>query len=425
MRILHVNKYLYRRGGAEGYMEDVARLQADVGHVVGFWGMAHPENTHLELADTFASNVELEPVPPGVAAKAGAAARMVWSRSAERGIALAIERFRPDVAHLHNIYHQLSPSVLRPLRRSGVPAVLTAHDYKLVCPSYQLLSNGEVCEACVGRRFWNAPRQRCKDGSLAASLTLAVETSVHAAFNSYGWIGAIICPSRFLRDRLTAGRLPSSRLRVVRHPVDVDELPTKSVPGGDVVVAGRLSKEKAVDIAVRAAAELPAGVELHVAGDGPERRSLEALAAQVAPGRVRFHGRLDKADLLDLVRSCTVALVPSRWHENQPMAVLEALGSGVPVVATTLGGLPELIRPGVDGELVAPNDPGALAAATNALLADPARSFTMGAAGRARVAAEFSSDVHLRALEGIYAEVGAGADRDDRTEGGASARRRD
>jgi len=407
VRILHVNKFLYRRGGAEGYMEDVAALQLADGHTVSYWGMAHPDNTHLELADTYAPFVELEPAPPGARAKAAAAARMVWSRSSAKGIAAAIERFRPDVAHLHNVYHQLSPSILRPLQRAGVPIVLTAHDYKLVCPNYQFLANGQICEACISRRFWNPPVQRCKDGSVTSSLVLAVESSIHAAFGAYDPVGAFICPSRFLHGRLVAGGVAEGKLRVVRHPVDLAGLAPKGAPGGDVVVAGRLAAEKGIDVAVRAAADLPDNAVLHVAGDGPARAELERLADDVAPDRVRFHGRLTKDVLLELVRSCAVAIVPSRWYENQPMAVLEALGCGVPVVASDLGGLPELIRPGIDGDLVPHDDPAALAAAVGALVADPERAFAMGRAGRERIAAEFGADTHLAALRRVYAEVGA------------------
>src|SRR5689334_4592914 len=134
MRILHVNKFLYRRGGAEGYMLDVAALQRAAGHEVGLFGMDHPENDAPQpLSDTFPPFVELEPAPSGLAG-VRASARMVWSSSSARGIERAIREFRPDLVHCHNIYHQLSPSILRPVARAGIPCVMTLHDYKLACP---------------------------------------------------------------------------------------------------------------------------------------------------------------------------------------------------------------------------------------------------------------------------------------------------
>nr|WP_232075584.1 glycosyltransferase family 4 protein [Phytohabitans suffuscus] len=144
------------------------------------------------------------------------------------------------------------------------------------------------------------------------------------------------------------------------------------------------------------------GFRVDVAGEGPARPELERLAAESAPGLVRFHGRLAKDDLHELMRRARVAAAPSRWHENQPMAVLEAFACGLPVVTTGLGGLPELVEPGVDGAIVPAGDPAALAAALTALLADPSRAFAMGRAGRAKVERDFAPDVHLARLREVY-----------------------
>ena len=189
------------------------------------------------------------------------------------------------------------------------------------------------------------------------------------------------------------------------NPADVASFPLKQEPGGPVFFMGRLAHEKGVDTLVRAMGLLPEA-RLEVAGDGPDREQLEQLAEQVAPGRITFHGRLDKEDLLRLLRSATVSAVPSRWHENMPMAVLEALGSGVPVVATNLGGLPDLVDDGVDGRLVPHEDPAALAEALGAFLADPQRAFAMGRAGRAKAETAFDPTVHVDRLFEVYERAG-------------------
>ena len=402
MRILHVNKFLYRRGGAEGYMLDVAELQADAGHEVAFFGMQHPDNPPQRFAAHLPPFVQLEPPPPGLRRRAAATARMLWSTSARRGIQAVAGEFRPDVAHLHNVYHQLSPSVLRPLAELGVPVVLTLHDYKLACPSYQLLDHGRVCQACLGGRFHRAAIRRCKDDSLGASLVLAVESAAHRALGAWDPVRTFISPSRFMAATMTRAGVYPERLRHLDHFVDARPLPAKTTPGGPVVFAGRLAPEKGVDLLVRAIGMLPAGARLEVAGEGAERARLEALAAEHAPGRVRFHGRLERDRLLGLVRSATVVAVPSRWHENQPMAVLEAFACGVPVVVSDLGGLPELVTPGRDGEVVASGDAPALAAALDRILADPGRALEMGRAARAKVEERFTPERHLSQLERIY-----------------------
>ncbi|MDG4829007.1 glycosyltransferase [Solwaraspora sp. WMMD1047] len=403
MRVLHVNKFLHRRGGAEGYLLDLAELQRAAGDEVGYFGMAHPDNEpDLPYAGNFPPHVELDPPPPGLRSRLNAAGRMIWSPASRRGLARVIADFRPDVLHLHNIYHQLSPSVLAAARSAGVPCVLTMHDYKLACPSYQLLDRGTVCQACVGAGPLMAARRRCKGGSLTASTLLAVESWLHRELRAYDPVQVFVSPSRFLAEVMRRAGVYPDRLAVVNHFVDTGAVPVKQRPGGGVLYAGRLSTEKGVDVLVQAVAGLPAGVPVEVAGDGPARPALQALADRVAAGRIRFHGRLDKARLQALIRQAAVVAVPSRWHENQPMAVLEAFASGVPVVGTDLGGIPELITAGSDGEIVPAGDPAALGAALAALVANPERAYAMGRAGRARIERDFTPDGHLDRLRELY-----------------------
>ncbi|MFC0534075.1 glycosyltransferase [Phytohabitans kaempferiae] len=401
MRVLHVNKFLYRRGGAEGYLFDLAALQRARGDEVAYFGMAHPDNDSPQrYGHFFPPYVQLEPPPPGLAKRAAAVGRMLYSPVSRRGLAKVIADFRPDVVHAHNVYHQLSPSVLRAAADAGVPCVLTMHDYKLACPSYQLLAGDAVCDACVTGGPWRAARTRCKDGSLGRSAVLAAETWLHRATGAYGPVRAFVSPSRFLAGVMRDAGVYPDRLRVLSHFVDGAVIAPKAGPGEGVVFAGRLVPEKGVDTLVAAAGL--GGFRLDVAGEGSARAELERLAATAAPGLVTFHGRLAKDDLHDLMRRARVAAAPSRWHENQPMAVLEAFACGLPVVTTGLGGLPELVEPGLDGAIVPADDPPALAAALAELLADPKRAVTMGKAGRAKVERDFAPDVHLDRLRRVY-----------------------
>jgi glycosyltransferase involved in cell wall biosynthesis len=405
VRILHVNKFLYRRGGAEGYMFDVAGRQLAAGHEVAFFGMQHPENDPMPDARSFPTEVGFEPPPPTIAGKAQAFGRMLWSTSAARGIGEVADRFGPDIAHLHNVYHQLSPSILSALRRRGVPAVMTLHDYKLVCPTYRLLDHGQLCEACLPRRLWNPVLRRCQGGSLTASTAAAVELSVHTLLGAYGHVARFACPSRFLLGKMREGHVYPARLRWLPNFVDLERWTPSAEPGTGAVYAGRLSDEKGVDVLIRAVALAP-GAQLEIVGDGPARPGLETLVDQLGlRDRVTFHGRLDAGSLAGVLTRAAVAVVPSRWYENQPLAVLEAFASGLPVVATDLGGIPELIEPGVDGQLVPADDPPALAAALRPFLEDPSLALRAGAAGRAKVEREHGPELHLERLMTIYDEA--------------------
>jgi glycosyltransferase involved in cell wall biosynthesis len=404
VRILHVNKFLYRRGGAEAYMEDLADLQIGAGHTVSFFGMAHPLNTHLEYASHYPDHIELEPPPASLRERVRGAARMLYSTSASRGMDAVLAAFQPDVVHLHNIYHQLSPSVLRPVARRLVPAVMTLHDYKLACPTYKFLDHGNLCQACLGGHFQNAILRRCKDGSLSSSAVMAGELFVHTITRAYSPVQIFICPSRFLAGRMQAAGVFPRRLRHVPHFIDTAGVPVKTSPGGNVLVAGRLSEEKGVDTAIRAIGRLD-GAALDIAGTGPEEGSLRNLANSVAPGRVRFHGLVDKEEMQRLMLAAAVVVVPSRWYENQPMVVLEALARGVPVVGSALGGMPELIEPGATGDLVPANDHEALASALAGYVADPERAFAMRERARATIVNGFSPERHLERIDAMYAEA--------------------
>lgn len=409
MRILHVDKFLRRQGGAAGYMLDVAGHQRRAGHEVEFFAMADPANLPATYAARFPPFVQLEPPPPGAVARVATVATMLWSTRAARAMAAVVDDFRPDVVHLHNVYHQLSPSILRPLRLRRIPAVMTVHDYKLVCPSYRLLDGHGPCDACVGAGplLVQPIRRRCKDGSLGASAVLALESSLHRLLGAWSTVARFVAPSRFLADVLVRGGFPADRVVHLPNPVHADAIAPRRDAGEGFVFVGRLSPEKGVDTAIRAVGRVP-GARLTIAGDGPERPALEALAADVAPGQVRFAGHVGPGEVAELNRSARAALLPARWHENMPLSVLEAMATSLPVVVSGLGGLPELVRDGVEGLVVPPDDVDALASALCRLDDEPALSRALGAAARARAVAHHDAADHLARLEQLYRGLLAG-----------------
>ena len=406
MRILHVNKFLYRRGGAEAYMLDLADLQRAAGHEVFFYSMDHPDNLPDANDRWFAPRMELNPPAETLPGRLKAAGGVIYRPSARRGIAQVVREVRPDVVHLNNIYHQLSPSILRPIAEQGIPTVMTLHDYKLVCPTYQFLDHGEICEACLPRKFHQATVRRCNRGSLSGSLLSTVEATLHRAFKAYGPVDLFVCPSDFIRQKMIEGGISASRLRHIPHFCAVDDIEPAEAPGAGVFFAGRLSHEKGVDVLLEAAALLPASVEVTIAGDGPDRDALEERAVALGvTDRVVFLGRVPGAEVHARMRRAAVVAMPSRWYENQPMTVLEAAACGRPVVATTLGGFPELIEDGVTGRLIPHDDPRALAAALRSYVDDPATAHEHGARARGVARERFAPSAHLTALERAYDEA--------------------
>ncbi|MGH9282975.1 MAG: glycosyltransferase, partial [Acidimicrobiales bacterium] len=406
MRVLHVNKFLYRRGGAEAYLLDLAGAQAERGDAVALYGMRHPDNAPSPYSTWFPDRVEF--TATGLAGRVGAVGRMMWSTAAQRGIEHVLRRHRPDVAHLHNIYHHLSPSILRPIAAAGVPIVLTMHDYKLVCPSYQLLDHGRPCEACLGGSLLEPVRRRCKDGSLMASAAVALETASHRAIGAYDPVNVLVSPSAYLAGKMVAGGVDRDRIQICPLFTDAapagDE-PSEGIGSRRVAFVGRLEPEKGVGLLIQSVAELP-DLSLWVAGDGSAAAQLQALGDRLAPSRVRFLGRLDRSGVRSLLASAQTVAVPSTWPENQPLSVLEAIAAGAPVVASDVGGIPEIIEHDRSGLLVPPGDQAALTAALGRIDGDRHLAAALSSSGRRR-AGDFSLATHLARLDEIYEMAGA------------------
>jgi glycosyltransferase involved in cell wall biosynthesis len=400
-RVLMVNKFYYPRGGAEHYMLRLAELLAAHGVESLPFAMHHPRNLPAPTERFFVSEVDFEHPPAGMAGRAGVAGRAVYSFEARRQMTRLLEAEHVDLAHVHNIYHQLSPSLLAPLRRRGIPVVMTVHDFKLVCPVYSLMTNGEVCERCVGGSLRNAVKLRCNRGSLAGSALLAGETWVHRRLGLYDdGIDVFVSPSRFARDRLVAGGYPADRIQVVPNFVDSGAFTPGDGPGDAFVYFGRLSREKGPDVLIRAAAGT--GLRVRLVGEGPAGDELRELARELGVD-ADFLGFRTGAELADVVRSARAVVAPSRCHDNCPLAVIEAMAWGRPVIGSRVGGIPELVRDGREGMLVPAGDPDALRAAMAALDAAPAEAARMGARARRRVEQHYSAPAHLGAIEDAYA----------------------
>jgi len=403
MRVVLANKFLYPRGGAERAVLTLGSELTRRGHQVGYFGMQHPDNA---VAGDDVGLVRWRDYRQAGAAGRRDAVAMLYSLEARRRFARFLARLRPDVVHVHNIYHQITPSILDAARALGIPVVMTLHDYKLACPRYDLLRHGALCDACVEEGPTACLRYRCA-GSWGASLLLSAETALHRARGSYEPVRLFLAPSLFLMQVLArAGVVPRERLRhLPNFAAATCPSPAASLPER-FLYAGRLSPEKGVETLVRAAARLRRG-ELVLCGTGPLEEKLRELAAAAPPGRIQLRGHLPAAALCRETTAASFTVAPSEWFENAPFAVLEAMALGRAVLASRLGGLPELVDSGTTGELVPPADADAWSAALARAIDDPERMRRLGDGGRQRAQDCFALDRHVASIEAIYREVGA------------------
>lgn len=377
MRILLVNKFHYRKGGAETYYLTVGSELERMGHEVAYFSMRHPDNLPCEWDKYFVTQREYNNVRnPLKAARDGMA--LIYSPEAKRNFQALCEEFRPDVVHLNNVHRQITLSILDApyLRENRVPVFYTAHDYVTVCPGYLMLDgDGHVCDACLeDGRYRHCIERRCVKGSRAKSALAAMEASFNRAHKSNRRIDRVIAPSRFMRSKLIEGGWPEDKVVFLQNFADDAILDRAANAGADatdrespyLLFFGRLSVEKGVDTLLRAfdaaLPNLPRDMRLVVVGDGPDAAEFKALASSLdCASRIEFAGYQTGDALQAYVERASLAIASSRWRENMPYSIVEALAAGTPVIGTNIGGIPELVDEGKTGFICEPGDVSSMA----------------------------------------------------------------
>lgn len=372
MRILLVNKFHYRKGGAETYYLTVGSELERMGHEVAYFSMRHPDNLPCRWDKYFVTQREYNNVKnPLKAARDGMA--LIYSPEAKRNFQALCEEFRPDVVHLNNVHRQITLSILDApyLRENKVPVFYTAHDYVTVCPGYLMLDgDGRVCDACLeDGRYRHCIERRCVKGSRAKSALAAMEASFNRAHKSNRRIDRVIAPSRFMRSKLIEGGWPEGKVVFLQNFADDAILDRAANAGADatdrenpyLLFFGRLSVEKGVDTLLRAfdaaLPNLPQDMRLVVVGDGPDSADFKALASSLGcASRIEFAGYQTGGALQAYVERASLAIASSRCRENMPYSIVEAFAAGTPVVGTDIGGIPELVDEGKTGFICDPGD---------------------------------------------------------------------
>ncbi|MBU2566892.1 glycosyltransferase family 4 protein [Patescibacteria group bacterium] len=402
MKILQINKFFERRGGAEVYMHELSQELESRGHEVHFFATRSPRVETSKDQDFFVLRHNYDR-KEGVKKDLAKAINFLWNKEAKKSLSEMLTQIRPDVIHLHNIYHHLSSSILSAIKKSGIPCVQTLHDYKLACPNYKMYTKGSACERCKGGKYYQAIKNQCLFPGMAPNILAAMEMYMTKISQSYErTVGTFICPSNFLKIKMQEWGEPDSKLVYLPNPVRVNKDLSPQRGSGSYLYLGRLYPEKGVENIIRAIARVP-DVDLEIVGDGPDRYRLENLANTIAPGRVMFLGYRSGDDLQTLRKNAKALLVPSVWYENAPLSVLESMADGVPVIASDIGGLPELITDGLGGFLAKPGDVDSwIEAILQMENLSQEQRLAMGIEGQNFVYKNMNWDVHIKNLLEIY-----------------------
>lgn len=321
MRILQIHNRHHYAGGEDAVVADEASVLAEAGHSV---------------KQLITSN------PDGVVRAGAALLFSPWNPLTSRTIARFIEETRPGIAHVHNTWFALTPSILSALSRRGVPVIMTLHNYRLTCANALLFRDGGPCQVCVEGSAWNAVRYGCYRGSRMASLPASATIYLNQRLGTWiHHVSTFIALTEFQRQIMIRAGIPAESIVVKPNFADDPGNRTNKPSESNVVLfAGRLSEEKGVRLLLDAWREAPTdGLTLIAAGEGPDSQAL----AKDLPSGVKLCGRLSSEKLMKLMLEARAMIIPSLWYEGFPRVLAEAFAAGLPTLVPEQGGPGEIV----------------------------------------------------------------------------------
>ena len=355
-KLLLVHNYYQQRGGEDVVFEAEARLLEEHGH---------------QVLRYEASNDGLDTMPAWTLAR-----RTIWNSRTYHDVRRLLERERPALVHVHNTLPVVSPAVYYAARRAGVPLVQTLHNYRLLCPSAVLFRQGAVCEECLHLTLAHpAVRYGCYRGSRAASAAVATTSALQRVFGTWHrCVDLFVALTDFARGKFIQGGLPPDR--IVVKPNFAPDRRVERVDGDYALFVGRLSPEKGVQPLLEAWQRLGGRTRLRIIGDGPEAPAV--TAAIRAGAAIDYLGRQGPDAVAAAMAGAKFLIFPSIWYETFGLTIIEAYAAGLPVLASDMGAMADLVREGVTGLRFRPGDPEHLAQRVEWALAHPEALREMG-----------------------------------------------
>ena len=403
MRVLLVNKFLYKKGGDAISTLATGELLKSYGHDVCYWGMQHPLNPEYEYSKFFVNNVDYHN-KSFFYEKLRISLNMLYSFEAKRKFEKVICSFKPDVVHLNNFAHQISPSILNLTKQYSIPTVMTMHDYKIVCPSYTLRNNGEICEKCAGQRYYNCFFNKCTHRSAWKSMLNTIEMYLHHKFlRIYDLIDVYISPSKFMQAKMLEMGLKKDVEHVSNFAVLNKLQPNYEASENSIVYFGRLSSEKGLNLLLDSVKGLD--LQLKIIGEGPLRTVIDQRLKDENIHNVKLLGYKTDNDLYDEVKRSIAVVVPSQWYENNPRSVIESFALGKIVIGAKIGGIPELINNNQTGFTFKYNSSKELHQCLSQLKTNKDQIIEMGKNARAFAERNFSSEIYYDKLMKVYSRL--------------------
>jgi glycosyltransferase involved in cell wall biosynthesis len=384
MKVVQIHNFYKDRGGECGVVEAQRRLLEEHGNIVLQFAADSGEIGRMPLLQQGLNYLQIP-----------------WNSGVAQRLFNFVHKHRPDVAHVHNVFPLFSPSVYQALSQAGVPVVQTVHNYRFLCPNGLFYINGEVCEACQDNGYWEAVRNRCMHGNVATS-------ALYAAAIAWGWRSGIfqscidrhIALNAFVAGKLMAAGVPEEKIHICGNFVG-EFAEVTAAKKRYALYLGRLSSEKGLTTLL-AAARLVPELSLKIAGTGPLEDNLRRLIDEPDMGHIELIGYVSGEIKRCLIAEALCTVVPSECYENFPLSLAESLSLGTPVIASRIGGLPELIEHHRTGLLFSAGNVEALADCLRWMSRNASDAREMAAIALVTARERFSPQRHFEQLMEIY-----------------------
>jgi len=401
-------------GGSEAVYFKTAEILEKKGHHSIFFSMRHPDNIPCNTSEYFVPYIDLDR-HTGAVNLLRATGKVFYSLKAKKLLSRLLDRYPVDIAHIHNIHRQMSPSILHELKKRKIPVVMTLHEYKMVCPSFNLLIHETPCEACTGGKYFNAVKLKCiKDSRFRSVLASAEMYLHHKILDVYRNVDLFISPSQFLKNKL---REMGFMKEIVHLPncIDVREFDKLGLREKDphnekvitIVYFGRLYYGKGLFTFLDAVKKLSGvfknkEIKVKIIGDGPLREEMQESARTKGVDNIRFLGFLSGEELFQEVKKAFIVVLPSECYENNPLQVIESFAMGIPVVGARIAGIPELVKDCKTGLTFEAGNSEDLCSKIEYMINNPDKAADMGKNARIFIEQELNAEKHYKSLMSIY-----------------------
>ncbi len=382
MKILFAHNYYQLSGGEDEVVHSEIALIKEMGHKLHFFSIHNNEINNIR-------------------AKIKSATNLIYSFKSKQKIIKTLKQFKPDVVHVHNFFPLITPSVYDACAEIHIPCVQSLHNYRTICPGALLLRKGEICEKCVKKSLCYAIIHRCYKDSIIGSIDVAGMVKFYNRKKHLDKVNRFICLTEFSKKKFIQSGFPANKISVKPNFVK-NQLNTKGKSSNHhkkALFVGRLSQEKGIDTLIKAWKTID--YPLEIVGTGPLLNKIQ----NNVPQNIRFSGYLPKEKVMQKMAESSFLIMPSICYEGFPMVIVESFACGLPVIASKLGSMEEIIQDGITGMHFKPGDPYDLSKKINQIISSPEKLHQMGINARDEYEQKYTPEKNYNMLIKIYNEV--------------------